>query len=381
MKKLKVLMLLTLTAVMLSGCKSKIAPETKAEAKTDLSKTEESQMPTGSFDDYSKTSSTGRETPNEKGEVHSYLTGQLMDVNLAYKRPIAVMLNNIVNSCPQSGLAKAGVVYEAPVEAGITRLMGIFEDYQGVEKIGSVRSCRDYYIDYALEFDAIYTHFGQAVYAVEQLNSDIVNNISGLDSQEGAGKINGYAGEDVFYRSSDRPSPHNVYISEDGINRALEKKGYRTEFQDDYNGHYKFAADGAEVTYTDGTANRVEPAYQVNKPWFEYDSEKKLYNRFQYEDIQIDDTTGEQLAYKNIIFQYSKWENYDKNGYLNVDTNSGGDAVVFTNGTYQRGTWKKDSEWGPVRYYDAGGKEIILNQGKTWVCVIQNDYKDDAVIE
>ena len=64
-------------------------------------------------------------------------------------------------------LRRQGVVYEAPVEGGITRLMGIFEDVEGMEKIGAVRSCRTYYPMYAREFDAIYVHYGQAVYAVE----------------------------------------------------------------------------------------------------------------------------------------------------------------------------------------------------------------------
>lgn len=67
--------------------------------------------------------------------------------------PVAVMLNNIKQGCPQSGIANAGVVYEAPVEGDITRLMGIFEDYKDLERIGSVRSCRDYYIFYANEFE------------------------------------------------------------------------------------------------------------------------------------------------------------------------------------------------------------------------------------
>ena len=47
--------------------------------------------------------------------------------------------------------------------------MGIFEDYDNLEKIGSVRSCRDYYIFYAMEFEAIYAHFGQAAYALPYL--------------------------------------------------------------------------------------------------------------------------------------------------------------------------------------------------------------------
>ncbi len=45
------------------------------------------------------------------------------------------MLNNLKPACPQAGIANAGVVYEAPVEGGITRLMGVFEDYDNLEKI------------------------------------------------------------------------------------------------------------------------------------------------------------------------------------------------------------------------------------------------------
>ena len=104
-------------------------------------------------------------------QVKSYLTGLDVPESIGRQRPVAVMLNNIKGGCPQSGIANAGVVYEAPVEGEITRLMGIFEDYQNLERIGSVRSCRDYYIFYANEFDAIYSHYGQSAYAVPFLNS------------------------------------------------------------------------------------------------------------------------------------------------------------------------------------------------------------------
>ena len=75
--------------------------------------------------------------------------------------------------------------------------MGVFEDYDNLEKIGSVRSCRDYYIFYASGFDAIYTHYGQSAYALPFLELPEVNNISGLA---------GY-GDQVFYRTTDRKSP------------------------------------------------------------------------------------------------------------------------------------------------------------------------------
>lgn len=362
MKKIKVALLLCLTALALGGCKKEKAVETETAAQTQAA-TEESET-------------TLQIEPETEDTEHSYLTGKKVDPSIGRKRPIAVMLNNISAACPQAGIAKADVVYEAPVEGGITRLMGIFEDYAGMEKIGSVRSCRDYYVRYALEFDAIYMHFGQAVYAFDLLNSEKVNNISGLEYQEEAGKIQGYAGEDIFYRTSDRPSPHNVYTSEESIKTAIKRKEYRTDYAPEYKGHYKFASDGETVSLAGGTATHIEPGYEVNEPDFEYNAEDHLYYRSQYGDAQIDQLTEKQLAYTNVIFQVSKWENYDDNGYLNIDTVSGGEAYVFSNGTYVKGTWKKESEDAPARYYDGDGKEITLNQGKTWVCIIQDTYQD-----
>lgn len=362
MKKVKVALLLCLAALALGGCKKEKAVETEP--------VQETQAPTEQSETALKIE------PETQDNEHSYLTGKKVDPSIGRKRPIAIMFNNIVNACPQAGIARADVVYEAPVEGGITRLMGIFEDYQGMEKIGSVRSCRDYYVRYALEFDAIYTHFGQAVYAFDLLNSDKVNNISGLEMQEQAGKLNGYAGEDIFYRTSDRPSPHNVYTSEESLKTAIERKEYRTDYDTGYQGHYQFAADGETVSLEGGAATHIEPGYEFNHPDFEYHSDDGLYYRSQYGDAQIDQLTEEQLTYTNIIFQVSQWENYDDNGYLNIDTVSGGDAYVFTNGTYVKGTWKKKSEDAPARYYDANGEEITLNQGKTWVCIIQDTYQD-----
>lgn len=115
------------------------------------------------------------------------------------------MLNNIQDALPQSGIANAEVVYEAPVEGGITRLMGIFEDYQDVQRIGSVRSCRNYYVYFAREFNTYYLHFGQAVYALDLLNLDSTLNLSGLDA----------VGDTVYYRSEDFPAPHNVFTDYD----------------------------------------------------------------------------------------------------------------------------------------------------------------------
>ncbi len=55
--------------------------------------------------------------------------------------------------------------------------------------------------------------------------------------------------------------------------------------------------------------------------------------------------------------------------------NGGGSGYYITNGKAIPVTWKKDSTNAPARYYDADGNEITMNQGKTWVCVVQDSMQ------
>ena len=79
------------------------------------------------------------------GKVQSPLTGKYISKKQAKRRPVALMYNNIINAIPHSGISNADVIYEVPVEGAITRLMGIFDNYDKLKKMGSVRSCRIYY--------------------------------------------------------------------------------------------------------------------------------------------------------------------------------------------------------------------------------------------
>ena len=60
------------------------------------------------------------EEPEERiavdGKIKSYLTGEMVDVAKADRRPVAVMMSNDKAALPQYGINRAGVVYEAPVE-------------------------------------------------------------------------------------------------------------------------------------------------------------------------------------------------------------------------------------------------------------------------
>ena len=90
------------------------------------------------------------------GKMQSYLTGEWKKESVVKRRNMAVMINNIQVSLPQYGISAASIIYEAPVEGRITRLMGLFEDYDDLDHIGSVRSARDYYLYEAMAYDSIY---------------------------------------------------------------------------------------------------------------------------------------------------------------------------------------------------------------------------------
>ena len=77
-----------------------------------------------------------------------------------------------------------------------------------------------------------------------------------------------------------------------------------------------------------------------------------------------------------MILQCCSWQ-YESDKYtLNIDVNGGGSGYYITNGKAIPVTWKKDSTNAPARSYDADGNEITMNQGKTWVCVLQDSYAD-----
>lgn len=349
---------------MLCGCGNNkyeevVATSAEIETKAEI----ETTMQAVVLETESKETAAANEEPEERvevdGKIRSYLTGEMVDAEKANRRPLAIMMSNDKEALPQYGINRAGVVYEAPVEGTMNRYMAVIEDYDDLDRIGSVRSCRTYYTYFAREFDAIYAHFGQSTFALPYL--DNVDNINGIEG----------TGGNAFYRSSDKKAPHNAYASAKKIKSTIEKLGYSTEYHDSYNGHFKFAGGDTQVELDGQDAYKVVPGYTYNEPWFEYHEDDGLYYRFQYGAPHKGDEG--QIAVKNIIIQYAEWGHYATTDYLNINLHTGREGYYITNGKSIPVTWKKDGEFGVTRFYDLDGKEITLNKGKTWICISGTD--------
>ena len=144
---------------------------------------------------------------------------------------------------------------------------------------------------------------------------------------------------------------------------------------------YAFCDIDEEIDYGGTTANLVKPGYFVNEPWFEYNEEDKLYYRFQYGDKQIDDLTGNQLSYKNIIIQVVTEYALDSAGHQAMDMVGSGTGYYVTNGKYVKITWKKTSETAITRYYLEDGTELSLNPGKTWIAIFPMNQESNINIQ
>lgn len=306
-----------------------------------------------------------------EGEAQSLLTGEWLPEEETKNRPVAIMFGNTTDALPQYGVGEADVLYECLVEGGLTRLMGIFDNYNDAPKYGSVRSCRLYYAHIAKEYDAIYAHYGQASIAKSFLDSDAIDNLNGLD---------GAVEAVMYYRSGDRPAPHNVFTTPDGIAAGIEKKGYRTTYADGFNGHFLFADGEEPVVLNGGSAYAMQTTYPSSRTWFEYDEQSGVYKRFHYKKEHVDGETGEQLAFTNVIFQIIPGRVIDGKGRMEFDTVGSGKAIYFTGGKCEDITWKKDSLESPSLFYDGNGDQLVMNPGKTSICIITTDSADNIGI-
>lgn len=309
------------------------------------------------------------EEENHDNEVRSKLTGLWVPTEVGENRPYAIMFNNIKFASPQSGTSEAAILYEAIVEGGITRLMGIFEELNDT-RIGSVRSARHYFVSIADEYDAIYVHYGETTYATKKIKKLGIDNLSGLTG----------VGDTVFYRDKSIKAPHNAFASKNGILEGTKIKGYETKYEEGYESHFKFSE---EVSMP-----QSESVKKINlnfsnyaSPYFTYDEKNQVYDRYQFGDKHIDYNTGNQLNFKNIIIQFVKEWDIDKNDYQTMDLeDASGKGYYITNGKKMDITWKKNESTRKMRYYDASGNELTINAGKTYIALFPNDRTADVVL-
>ncbi len=366
-KRLLISLLLLCTVISVCACSPKKDDKGSGTAKNSSKNDVSSKNDASSKNESSSEAKTdSNDLPD--GYVVSRLTGNAVKKEIGNRTPIAVMINNIKDAIPQSGISYADVLFEAYAEGGITRLTALYEDYENIPKIGSIRSCRTYYLYFAKEFEASYFHYGQSSYALDDLAKPEMRALSLM------GAYSKYC-----YRSTDKEAPHNVYTTGADLKAAVEASGMSTAYPAGYKSPLKFT-DKKEITLNNGVdCSYFAPGFNYNKAYFTYDADSKLYKRFQFDAPHIDIDNGDQLAFKNILVKFVGGEPWP-NGTPNYDNTGSGEGIFITDGKAIDIRWEKTSETGATRYYYSNGEDVVLNKGKTYICYVEDDTKEYVVI-
>ena len=311
-----------------------------------------------------KPGETGNKDNKDNNEPVVNQKLKIVDVN-SKSRPVAVMINNLSAARPvQSGVMDAYIVYEIIVEGGITRYMAVYKD-KDTAKIGTVRSSRDYYLDYALENDAIYVHFGWSPQAQELIGKLGVNNINGLY-------------DDAFWR--DNPMnlayEHTAYTSMDKIMKVAKNKGYRLTSEKDLLLNYSADEVSIENEESSLKADNVSIRYSnVVTTSYKYNPTDKLYYRSVNGSVQKDYVTKKQYTTKNIIISYVDNGNIsnDNKGRQELNNIGTGKGYYITDGYSIPITWTKKSRNEQTVYKKLNGEEITVNDGNTFIQIAPKD--------
>ena len=271
------------------------------------------------------------------------------------KRPIAIMIDNNVGNNAHVGLQDAYLTYEIIVEGGLTRIMALYKDVD-TSVIGPVRSSRHYFLDYALESDAIYAHYGWSTYAKNDISSLGVNNINGLY-------------DDGYYRNYNIAAPHNVFTSISDLTSVASKKGYRVTSE-----NYEllnYTPDIIDLSSYEGvlTANNVSVTYSYNVRSYTYDAVNKYYLRYMNNSPHTDRDSKEQYHYKNIIIMKVSNKTLDSYGRQDLDTVGTFEGYYLTNGYAIPIIGVKETRNGKTHYYYKN-EEIEVSDGNTMIQIV-----------
>ncbi len=304
------------------------------------------------------------DTQEEEGDVNP-LTGIVLEEGQELPdRPVMVSTDNdSYLSRPQSGISKADILYEVPIEGGGSRYEPIYYgSFSELTTVGAIRSTRPYMLDIASEYNAVFVHNGQSPQAIAYFDESGVDRISAAEYFK------------AFHNESSENSrlPGNLYSTKEDIISAMSSLGYNEKKKIRT---FKWLDDGDEVsgdTAKEIVVNYADGAYNT----FKYDEKTKLYTKYVKGEKLIDAENNEAFTCANVLVQKVPYKLYaNESERLQIDMYAGGDAVMFTQGKVVEGTWSRKSKSSPTIFKDKDGNEFKMTRGVTAIQLIDTTVK------
>ena len=302
----------------------------------------------------SSSKSAPKKTTTTTKAITCPLTGLPAPGNQVPQRPaVSAKIDNYSAARPQSGLEAADIIFEEPVEGGITRFNAFFQ-CQNSDKIGPIRSARQIDIGINSMFNnAGLAHIGGIDPVLQNITASGIPNLD----------LGNYGNS--FVRDNSRYAPYNAYTSTAQL-YALVPNQHTPP-----NPVYTYSTTVPSGTVV--TSFNANFSFEANVTW-SWDAASGTWLRFYNETTPDKQLDGKQNNAVNVIVQtihttLGPWVE-NSGGGLEVQAelwNTSGPAKIFRNGVMIEGTWSRGDKSSPTVFKDAKGKVIAMNPGRTWV--------------
>lgn len=293
------------------------------------------------------------------------LTGTVpADKAAVHRSAIAVKIENLPAARPQYGLDQADIVYEEPVEGGITRFVAVYQ-CQGAPRLEPVRSAR--FLDLA-----ILAPYGKILFAYSGAIQPVVDAVDASGS--GLEDIGANRAGSAYSRDPARYIPHNLETSTALLYAAAKAFGYPTNQPPPAQFAYGPMPTGAKP------AAAVSITYPEITTWT-WDQKTGRWLRSYSDTGPAMQGDGVQVSASNVVIieapMYATQYVEDPTGAHenNMTLTGRGTALVFRNGAVYRGIWTRPSLAVPAKFYEPDGTEITLTRGNTWEELVPTGYK------
>ena len=349
--------------LVLPGCGQEAAEETTAatEAATEVSTeatTEAATQPTTEAPTEPPT-----EAPTEPAPLPANvnpLTGETLEAD-SNDRPYAIMINNHKAALPHCGVSGADVIYEIPVEGGMTRFMAIFMDPSQTEHIGSVRSARPPFVDIVQGYDALYSSASGDQTVRNQIASAGVDYLNGLTTSR-------------FYRDQKRLNSgyaleHTLFVDGDGLEKFAADKGMRTTRKEDQ--RYGFYFDDS-APFDGESAEKIVISFQSGgkTTTCHYDADAGAYTLYQQKQDYIDGNTGDLVEFRNILILEAESHVMENGVHVHMENVGEGSGWYARDGKLIPITWSRESLSSPYVYKTAQGDYLSMGIGTSYIALI-----------
>ncbi len=273
---------------------------------------------------------------------------------------LAIKVENLPEARPQAGIEAADVVYEEPVEGGITRFIVIFQCHDS-KRVGPVRSARFTDVDILPQYgtQTLFGFAGGAPPVERRVQASGLNDVNFQQPKA----------ERAYVRDPNRVEPHNLYTSTGALYRAGGTSG---------------GMPAKVLTLSDGTPGGGKRASRVE---LDFSGSADVFWTFDHRDgmwVRSYDTgpatleNGNPITARNVVVQTVRLRDTGivdaaGNASPEVVATGTGPCLVFRNGRVIHGTWNRPTLGDLTVYQDAHGRTIGLAPGTTWIELLPDD--------